>query len=54
MKLIRITAPHFVAAFEADNVVRRCAPIISYMKGWTGRQVSEYCKRKGWKWERVE
>ena len=52
--LVRIVAPHFVAAVVADTVVRECAPILSYMTGWNGRQVADYCKRKGWSWERVE
>ena len=34
MKLVRIVAPHFVAAVAADSVVRECAPILSYMAGW--------------------
>lgn len=47
--MIRITAPHFCAGFVADSVVtKECAPILSYMRGWTGRQVADYCKRKGW------
>lgn len=46
MTLVRIVAPHFV--------VRECAPILSYMTGWNGRRVADYCKRKGWSWERVE
>lgn len=53
MKLIRIVAPHFVAGLEADTMVRRTAPIISYMTGWTGRQVADYCKQKGWTWQRL-
>ena len=54
MKLIRITAPHFCAGFVADSVVtKECAPIIAYMRGWSGRQVADYCKRKGWTWEVV-
>ena len=51
--LVRIVAPHFVAAVVADSVVRECAPILSYMTGWNGRQVADYCKRKGWRWEVV-
>jgi len=51
--LIRITAPHFVAGIVADSVVTRAAPILGYMRGWDGRQVADYCKRKGWTWERV-
>ena len=46
MKLVRIVAPHFVAAVVADSVVRECAPILSYMTGWNGRQVATTAKRK--------
>lgn len=53
MKLVRILAPHFVAEVVADSVVRECAPILAYMRGWNGRQVADYCKRKGWQWEVV-
>lgn len=53
MKLIRIVAPHFVAGLEADSVVRRAAPILSYMLGWNGKRVADYCKLKKWTWERV-
>ena len=53
MTLVRIVAPHFVASVVADSVVRECAPILSYMTGWNGRQVADYCKRKGWRWEVV-
>lgn len=54
MTLVRIVAPHFVAAVVADSVVREFAPILSYMAGLNGRQVADYCKRNGWSWERVE
>lgn len=53
MSLIRITAPHFVAGLEADGTVKRTAPILGYMLGWDGRKVADYCKAKGWTWERV-
>lgn len=52
--MIAINAPHFYAGLihESGRVVR-AAPIIRYMVGWTGQQVADYCRRKGWKWERV-
>ncbi|HYN39199.1 MAG TPA: hypothetical protein VES39_08100 [Rhodospirillales bacterium] len=57
MILGRITAPHFVAGLEAGeeppHVVRRAAPIIAYMLGWTAERVADYCSRKRWQIERV-
>ena len=50
--LVRIVAPHFVAGLEHDNDrVRRVAPIIKYMLGWTPRKVWDYCQSKGWKYK---
>ena len=49
MKLVRVVAPHFVAGFETDGVVRRAAPIIKYLVGKTDDQARAYIKRKGWK-----
>jgi hypothetical protein len=45
--MLRITAPHFCAGIGEGM----CAPIIKYMRGWTVRQIREYCQRKGWKVE---
>lgn len=53
MRLIRIVAPHFVAGFETDGIVRRAAPIIKYLVGKTDDQVREYIRRKGWKGENI-
>jgi hypothetical protein len=49
MKLVRIVAPHFVAGFETDGIVRRAAPIIKYMVGWSDDKVRQYVKKKGWR-----
>jgi hypothetical protein len=49
VKLVRVVAPHFVAGFETDGVVRRAAPIIKYLVGKTDDEAREYIKRKGWK-----
>lgn len=46
--LVRIVAPHFVAGLETDGTVRRAAPIIRYMVGWTDDKVRDYVKKKGW------
>lgn len=44
-----IEAPHFVAGAEIeDRLVARSAPIIAYMRGWDGRQVQLYCRKKSW------
>ena len=50
---MRIVAPHFVAAFEAEDRVVRAAPIIKYMVGWDGARVAGYCRSRNWTWERV-
>lgn len=43
--MLRIVAPHFVAGIVRGGA---CAPIIAYMKGWTLREIRDYCARKGW------
>ena len=49
MKLVRVVAPHFVAGFETDGIVRRAAPILKYLKGKTDVQARAYIAKKGWK-----
>ena len=49
MNLIRVVAPHFVAAFESDGIVRRTAPILRYLMGKTDDQARAYIKSKGWR-----
>lgn len=52
--LVRITAPHFVAAIEArDGRVTRAAPILAYMIGWDAQRVAGYVVGRGWSWERL-
>jgi hypothetical protein len=48
MKLVRIVAPDFVAGFETDGIVRRAAPIIAYVVGWTDDQVRDHVRAQGW------
>jgi hypothetical protein len=53
--VIRITARHFVAGIVPHNGrVVNAAPILRYMIHWTGKQVADYCAKKGWQWERVK
>jgi hypothetical protein len=47
--LVRVVAPHFVAGFESDGTVRKAAPILKYMVGWTDDQAREYIAKKGWR-----
>lgn len=50
MTLVRVVAPHFVAGFEtADGAVRRAAPIIGYMVGWSDDRARRYIAGKGWR-----
>jgi hypothetical protein len=49
MKLVRVVAPHFVAGFETDGIVRRTAPIIKYLLGRTDAEARAYFELKGWK-----
>lgn len=47
--LVRVVGPGFVAGFETDGIVRRTAPILKQMRGWTDKRAREYMARKGWK-----
>lgn len=49
MKLVRVVAPHFVAGFETDGIVRRTAPILKVLRGWDDERARRYIARKGWK-----
>ncbi len=46
--VVRIIAPHFVAGIVQGGAV---APIIHYMKGWTLREIRDYCQKKNWEIE---
>jgi hypothetical protein len=48
MRLYRVVAPHFVAGFESDGVVRRAAPILGYSVGWSELRAMNYFRKKGW------
>lgn len=48
---MRVVARGFVAAVVARNgVVVEAAPILKFMRGWSGRRFHEYTKQKGWTW----
>lgn len=49
MKLVRVVAPHFVAGFETDGIVRRTAPILKQLRGMTDDRARKYIQRKRWK-----
>jgi len=49
VNLVRVVAPHFVAGFETDGIVRRTAPILKRMLGWTDDRARKYISRKGWR-----
>lgn len=48
MKLVRITAPHFVAGMVHRQ---HAAPIIAYMLHWPASKIRQYCTSKGWSLE---
>ena len=55
LKLVQITAPHFVAALYAeDGHVVTTDPILRYMQGWDGKRLADYCRKKGWEWEVIQ
>ena len=59
-KVIRISAPHFVAGVEINKIYQgiwdgprykynnRRAPILKYMSRWNLFQIRDYCDKKGW------
>ncbi len=51
MILIQIKSSYFCAGLEAgdyDLQVKRAAPILKYMVGWSVRKVQAYAIQKGW------
>jgi hypothetical protein len=54
VKLIRVVAKHFVAGFETDGTVRRAAPILKYLVGWSDDRARKYIASKGWKASIIE
>lgn len=47
---MRITSPYFCAGLVLENgIVKRAAPILKYMIGWTRERVLSYAYGKGWK-----
>lgn len=54
--IIRIEAPHFVAAVECserDRDVIHWAPILYWMRGWSSDRVQKYCQKKKYKYQVV-
>lgn len=55
LRLVRVVAMtkvgklHFVAGFETDGIVRRAAPIIGYMVGWSDARARAYIAKRGWR-----
>ena len=53
--MIRVVAPHFVAAIVVDgNKVLASAPIIAYSKKLGVAKFLAYCKRKNWSVEFIQ
>ena len=53
MRLYRVVAPHFVAGYESDGTIRRAAPVLRYVVGWSDFQAWNYFCSKGWKFDFV-
>ncbi len=56
MILCQIKTGYFVAGLTAEQnsqIIKRAAPIIKYMKGWTLARMEGYCIKKGWKFEYI-
>lgn len=49
MKLVRVVAPHFVAGFETDGIVRRAAPILKRLVGLTDDEARAVILKMGWR-----
>jgi hypothetical protein len=50
MRLVRVVAPHFVAGFETDGHVRRCAPILyRTLMGMSDDLARQVIAHRGWK-----
>lgn len=55
--LYQITAPHFTAGIEVDDVsevVVYSAPILGWMRGDDLRYVQRYCEKKNWSIKKIE
>lgn len=52
--MIRLTSKWFCAGvvLQKDRVIR-CAPILSYMQGWTRKRVLDYANGRFWKAEEI-
>ena len=50
--LIRISSNYFVAGY--DCTTGNIAPIIKYMRLWSIKRISDYCKNKNWHIEFLE
>lgn len=54
-EIVSIESPYFCAGVVLFNKKAvYTAPILHYMKGWTLQYILKYCKKKGWRWEKVE
>jgi len=50
LKLVRVVAPHFVAGFESDGMVRNCAPILRRaLLGKSDDEARRIIAAKGWR-----
>lgn len=50
LRLVRVIGPKFVAGFETDGIVQRCAPILRKdLLGKTDEQARAHIVRKGWR-----
>lgn len=52
-KVVQVQAPHFCAGLEIGKKFNKCAPILSYMKNWTLRDIHNYVTQKQWRLVKV-
>lgn len=48
-----VPKPFYAGLVASGGKVTHAAHILRFMMGWDGKKVADYCKSKGWTWEKV-